>query len=290
VPTSIGCATINRMISVVVAVLDGLPWLDEQLAALAAQDCISDWEVVVADNGSTDASPATARSWVSRCEAFRLVDASARRGPAAARNIGVESARGDLLAFCDADDLVQPGWLEAMAGALADADVVAGAFELGSLNGGGLGIPSPAVTRQIGHLPAGLAANLGVVRRAFEAVGGFDENLRVGEDIDLCWRLQLAGFKFAAVQDAVVAKRERATGSENFRQGITHGRSVPRLYRKHRDAGIRRDLKGALKSWGWLVIQAPRLFEPVHRRRWLRVAGVRIGRLIGSAENRVFCP
>ncbi len=167
---------------------------------------------------------------------------------------------------------------------------MAGAFELGSLNGGERGTPSPAVTRQIGNLPAGLAANLGVGRRAFEAVGGFDEDLRAGEDIDLCWRLQFAGFKFVTEQEAVVAKRERQTGSGSFRQGITHGRSVPHLYRKHREAGITRDLRGALRSWVWLVIQAPWLFDPVRRRRWLRVAGVRIGRLIGSAENRVFSP
>ncbi len=217
------------MISVVVAVLDGLPWLDEQLSALAAQECSSDWEVIVADNGSTDASAATARSWGDRCGAIRLVDVSARRGPAAARNIGTQLARGDMLAFCDADDVVQPGWLQAMHSSLETADVVAGAFELGSLNGGERGKPAPAVTSQIGHLPAGLAANLGVRRTAFEAVGGFDETLRVGEDIDLCWRLQLAGFEFATQLDAVVAKRERATGSLVFRQGFSHGRSVPRL-------------------------------------------------------------
>ncbi len=61
-------------------------------------------------------------------------------------------------------------------------------------------------------------------------------------------------------------------------------------YRKHREEGIRRDLTGALKSWGWLVLQLPRLFDPGRRRLWLRVAGVRVGRLIGSAENRVFSP
>jgi len=278
------------MISVVVAVRDGLPWLDEQLRALVAQECDSDWEIVVADNGSTDASAATARAWGARSVAVLLVDASARRGPAAARNIGASSARGDLLAFCDADDVVQPGWLQAMSTALGGADVVAGAFELGSLNGGDRGIPSPAVTRQLGDLPAGLAANLGVTRKAFEAVGGFDENLKVGEDIDLCWRLQQEGFRFSTEPEAVVSKRERATGAEAFRQGISHGRSGPRLYSKHRTAAIRRDLAGALKAWGWLVLQIPWLFDSGHRKRWLRVVGVRIGRLVGSVENRVFYP
>ena len=79
------------MISVVVAVRNGLPWLDEQLRALASQECDSEWEVVVADNGSTDASAATVRAWGGRSGAIRLVDASERRGPAAARNIGARA-------------------------------------------------------------------------------------------------------------------------------------------------------------------------------------------------------
>jgi GT2 family glycosyltransferase len=278
------------MISVVMAVRNGLPWLDEQLRALAAQECDADWEVVIAENGSTDASADTARAWETRSGVIRLVDASARRGPAAARNIGAGFARGDLLAFCDADDVVRPGWLQAMSKALGGADVVAGAFDLGSLNDGERGVPTPAVTRQLGHLPAGLAANLGVTRRAFDAVGGFDENLQVGEDIDLCWRLQQAGFTFTTELEAVVSKRERATGSEVFRQGVSHGRSGPRLYSMHRRTGIRRDFAGALKAWGWLVLEVPWLFDGGHRRRWLRVAGVRIGRLVGSVENRVLFP
>src|SRR5665213_4169463 len=99
------------MISVVLPVRDGLPWLDEQLGALAAQHCDEPWEVVVADNGSSDASVALARDWAERCAAMRVLDASARVGPAAARNAGVMAARGELLAFCDADDVVQAGWL-----------------------------------------------------------------------------------------------------------------------------------------------------------------------------------
>ena len=278
------------MISVVIAVRDGMPWLEEQLRALCEQRCMSQWEVVVADNGSTDASPEVVRSWASRNARIRMVDASARPGPSAARNIGADLAAGDLLAFCDADDVVQPGWLNAILVGLRDADVVAGAFEHGSLNGQPLMAPQPAATRQLGHVPAGLAANLGVRRSAFEALGGFDEDLLVGEDIDLCWRLQFAGYKFSTVADAVVAKRERETASEIFRHGLTHGRSGPRLYRKHRASGIRRDFVGTAKAWGWLVLEVPWLYRRGLRRRWLRVAGVRAGRLLGSIQCRVFFP
>jgi glycosyltransferase involved in cell wall biosynthesis len=278
------------VISVVIAVRDGLPWLEEQLQAILQQDCRDEWEVVVADNGSTDASREIVESFSSRDRRIRGVDASRRRGPATARNIGAKEAHGDLLAFCDADDVVQSGWLEAICLGLADADIVVGAFELGTLNGREPTAPQPATTRQLGHVPAGLAANLGVRRDAFEAVGGFDEDLMVGEDIDLCWRLQFAGYTFSTSTSAIVAKRERQTASEVFSNGLRHGKSGPRLYRKHRASGIRRDFKGTAKAWGWLVVEIPWLYKREVRRRWLRVAGVRTGRLVGSVQCRVFFP
>jgi glycosyltransferase involved in cell wall biosynthesis len=278
------------VISVVIAVRDGMPWLDEQLRAVSEQQCRDEWEVLVADNGSTDSSPRVATSWAERFPEIRLVDASSRPGPAAARNIGAAFARGDLLAFCDADDVVHPGWLQAIGAALADSDVVAGALEHGSLNGAAETTPLPVATRQLGQIPAGLGANLGVRKSAFESVGGFDEELRVAEDIDLCWRLQFAGYKFATSIDAVVSKRERGTGPEIFRHGVAHGRSGPRLYRKHQASGIRRDFRGTAKSWVWLVAEIPWLYRRELRRRWLRAAGVRVGRLTGSFENRVFFP
>jgi GT2 family glycosyltransferase len=283
---------IDPAISVVIAVRDGMPFFEDQLSALAAQSTARKWELIVADNGSADTSAETARSWSAHKGEVpvAVVDASLRRGPAAARNAGARQASGTLLCFCDADDVVDPGWLDALSSALAETDVVAGSFEMGSLNGGPRTDPSPAVTSQLGQLPAGLAANLGVRRSAFEQVGGFDEDLQVGEDIDLCWRLQLAGFTFSVAPEAVVAKRDRSTPGQAFRQGIAHGRSGPRLYKRHRKSGIRPDLRAAATAWGWLLLNAVRIYRPDSRTRWARVAGVRIGRIVGSIENRVFFP
>jgi glycosyltransferase involved in cell wall biosynthesis len=278
------------MISVVLPVRDGLPWLDSQLDALTAQECDMPWEVVVADNGSSDASLSVAQSWAARNDHIRVVDASSILGPGAARNAGVRAAQGDLLAFCDADDVVQPGWLRAIAAALIDADVVAGSFDMASLNGIRTDELSPAATSQLGFLPAGLAANLAVRRPAYDAVGGFSEELFVGEDIDLCWRLQLHGYRFSLVPAAVVAKREPAGFGILFRRALAYGRCGPKLYRRYHRNGARRDLVGSAKSWAWLVVALPGLGRTDVRRRWVRAAGVRLGRLVGSVREGVFFP
>ena len=278
------------LMSVVVPVRNGMPWLDHQLRALSAQEVPGQWEVMVADNGSDDGTGSCVRRWSERDPRIHLVDASARPGAAAARNIGVLSARGNLLAFCDADDVVRPGWVASMWAALADADLVAGVFDFGALDGAPSSVPVPAATGQLGFLPFGLSANLAVPREVFKAMKGFDEELSPEEDVDLCWRLQLAGYRFAVATDAVVEKRERAAGLPTFRAAWAYGRCGPRLFVRYRAEGMRRDLRGAAKAWVWLVAALPGFVRGTRRRQWVRTFAIRAGRLAGSIHLRVFFP
>ena len=278
------------LISVVVPVRNGMPWLEYQLRALSAQEVPVAWEVMVADNGSQDETRICVKRWSERDPRIHLVDASARPGAAAARNIGVRSARGRLLAFCDADDVVRPGWIASMVTALSNADLVAGVFDFGALDGSPSALPVPAATRQLGFLPFGLSANLAVPRDVFEAIHGFDEALSPEEDVDLCWRLQLAGNRFAVATDAVVEKRERAPGLPTFRGAWAYGRCGPRLYARYRSQGMRRDLRGAAKAWVWLVAALPTLVMRSRRRQWVRTLAIRSGRLAGSVHLLVFFP
>jgi glycosyltransferase involved in cell wall biosynthesis len=288
-----GDGTSGTLISVIVAVRNGLPWLHEQLRALRSQECSSTWEIIVADNGSTDGTTQVARGYAEEDPRMRIVDASHVKGPAAARNVGVDAAFGDILAFCDADDVVHPGWVESWLRALGDADVAAGRNDTWSLNG--TPAPQPAVPRpppqgqQFGFLEAAGSGNMAVRREPFEAVGGFDEELHVGEDTDLCWRLQLSGYKFA-IGTGVISRRERSSTIGLLRRSIQYGRCGPVLYRRYRSQGMRADPYGALRAWAYLIVSVPKLVDPRFRRTWARVAGWRMGRLIQSCRDFVFFP
>jgi GT2 family glycosyltransferase len=270
----------NPVISVIVPVRNGLPWLEEQLAALTAQDCPEAWEVIVADNGSTDRSMNVVQEFADRGHRVRSLDASAVRGPAAARNAGVRGAAGELLAFCDADDVVQAGWLAACVKALHDADVAGGVFDSWTLNGREAPSPPafavPPAMRQFGFLEAGLSSNLAVRRQAFDEVGGFSEDLTVGEDTDLCWRMQLCGYRFSVASEAVVARRDRSGFGQVLNRFVAYGRCGPVLYRRYRDSGAKREVAVAAKSWLWIVVSVPWLARRDLRIKWAEIAGWRV--------------
>src|SRR4051794_34134746 len=111
-------------VSVVVPVRDRAEGVRALLAALAAQT-LRDYEVNVVDDASTDATAAVAQA-----AGARVVRVPRRGGSYAARNLGIEAATADVLAFTDADCRPAADWLERGVEALAGADLVAGHIEL----------------------------------------------------------------------------------------------------------------------------------------------------------------
>ena len=109
------------LVSVVMPVRNAEPFLAEQLAALSQQTYPGRWELVAVDNGCTDRSIEVVEKWRPQLPEVRVVDASGRKSPNYARNGGAAAARGDLLAYCDADDVVDRGWLGALVEAAREA-------------------------------------------------------------------------------------------------------------------------------------------------------------------------
>jgi glycosyltransferase involved in cell wall biosynthesis len=223
---------------VIIAAFNAEQTLGDQLAALSRQQVPFDWELLLCDNGSTDGTAALVRSWQNRLPQLSLVDASARRGASAARNIGAWVARAALLAFCDADDVVADDWLLHMQRALTQSTLVAGAGETALLNPSGQASVSWSVDTVITkpywpQYPAAASSNLGVSAAALREIGGFDESLRTGEDIDLCWRMQLAGARLERHPEVVVHIRKRIGVAAVFRQAYSYAAGDRQLKHKY---------------------------------------------------------
>lgn len=217
-------------LSVVIAARDASSTLPAQLDALARQRTTLRWEVVVADNGSSDDTRTLVRERARHWPGLRLVDASAVRGAGHARNLGALSAAGRWLAFCDADDVVDDGWVTAMGAALRDAPLVAGRLEWRRLNDAAArrsralpqdaGLQATAPLSWLGHASA---SDLGIHADLFHALGGFDVGARFLQDTDLCWRAQLSGAELVFAPEVVVHMRLRRGLRGAWRQGRNTG-------------------------------------------------------------------
>ena len=286
------------MISVVIPVRNGADHLPEQLAALAAQTYAGNWEVIVADNGSVDATRDCAWVMATRLPCLRVVDASGRVGVSHARNVGAAAAAGEVIAFCDADDRVYPDWLDGIAVAMEDADGVGGALDWSTLNPEM--ITRPGVVETDGlieltppFLPFASGANCAVRASVFRALGGFDENFTDGgDDVEFFWRLQLARHQLAYAPAARIAYRERATLLGSARQSFRWARQGPHLYLEFRSHGMPRPtVRAAARAWLHLIVRAPEYWSNrARRRQWVLLVAARLGRLAGSVRYGVFSP
>jgi len=173
------------------------------LAGLATQRLEVGFEVIVVDDGSTDATAELACASTLK----PLVVVADGAGPAAARNAGAAVARGAALAFVDADCEPEPGWLAAGLAALEAADLVQGtvrppdAVRIGPFD------RTIWVLREHGLYET---ANLFVSRALFDRLGGFESWLRpgrgieLGEDVWFGWRARRAGARVDYCAEAVV--------------------------------------------------------------------------------------
>ncbi len=273
------------VVSVILPVRNAASTVRVQLEALASQECDIAWELLVADNGSTDDTISIVEEMLPRIANSQIVDASEKRGVSYARNVASHVAKGDLLLFCDGDDEVDPGWIAAMARAASQADILTGPHKRERVNPPGYrSIHRKSLQLSHGFLPNAGAANCGIRTSVFRALGGFDETYFLRQDIDLSWRAQLAGYEIGFVPDAVVHYRERTTLRGVFRQSYRYGVHDPHLFRDYRDHGMPAPkLKDGFRRWARLIIATPRfIVDPSIRRWWMRRAGRGLGRIIGS--------
>lgn len=236
------------LLSIVIPCYNNETTIGAQLAAIAAQEYAGPYEVVIADNGSTDTSRTIAQQFSARLRGLRVIDASAQRGAAFARNEGARHARGSHLLFCDADDEMGAGYVEAMARALERHDFVACRYDFRRLNHSWLvnarGACDETSGPETGYchptLPYAGAGGLGILKSVHDRVSGFDLTLRAAagqEDTDYCIRVQLAGTPLVYVPDAVMHVRFRDSVAGVFRQAWAWAESGLYVQRRYESKG-----------------------------------------------------
>jgi GT2 family glycosyltransferase len=272
-------------ISVVMPLRTGMPWLSEQLGALASQDWDGAWELVVADNGSVDGS---LEEFTQRAlPTWRVVDAKDAVGISHARNVGVAAAVGDFILFCDADDVVATDWVRRAAEAFERSDYVAGHLETKEINSSAEAAARLSPTA--GGMPTGLnfrpyavGANFGIRRSLFLSLNGCDESFQTcGDDVDLSWRATAAGTPPTWYPDMIVHYRLRGSRRALLRQQYSYGRSDIRLFVKFRAAGCPRPLKADFAREWWFLVTRVHLAtkDTAGGFLWAGTLGRRWGRL-----------
>jgi mycofactocin system glycosyltransferase len=195
-------------------------------------------EVIVVDDASTP--PITAGP-----EARMVIrTGEVPSGPASARNVGAAEVEADLIVFVDHDIVLTAGLLERLAAHFDDPAVVAAAPRIVTV-----GAPGLAASIEAGRCPLDVGSDRAWVtpfgrvayvptavfmvrRSAFEEVGGLDATMRVGEDVDLCWRLARIG-RIVYDPDAVAGHRARGSLAAVIRRRFEYGTSAGALDLRH---------------------------------------------------------
>ncbi|SEL35308.1 Glycosyl transferase family 2 [Rhodococcus maanshanensis] len=273
--------------------------IDAQLSALAAQDYPGGFEVIVSDNGSTDGLQDHIRNHpLAQDLTLSVVDSSTSPGAAHARNVGIYQAKGDFLAFCDADDQAHRQWLSALVEAAPASDAVAGTVETYTLNSAEvqrwLPMPDPSERPMLfGWKPSLFSGSFGMWRTTSEAVDGFDERYaRGGEDNDLALRIHLAGLSLAHAPEALVSVRLRSTFRDVWRQMVKYGEADAKVYAAYVDQGVpRRPRLAVFVEVLRLTLTNPLLPQRISgtsRGHWVQSCAHLVGRTIGSVKYRTY--
>lgn len=228
-------------ISVIIPVYNDSEGIGQTLQSVVQQTHPS-YEIVPVDNDSTDETPAVISKWRKQYPA--LIRPTAERSVQssyAARNTGIEHARGDVLAFIDADMTVPEGWLQAITSHFADTETDYLGYDIQVYVPEGekgiwgwydqiMGLPSQYHYENNQFVPTSCLA---VRKETIEKVGEFDERLRSGGDKEFGERVHNHPTLSTKFSDDIVAYHPaRTTFKEHREKAIRIGRGMGQLYKQ----------------------------------------------------------
>jgi len=227
------------VITVVIPVYNAAATLGRTLESLRGQR-FGDFEVLLVDDGSNDAGLEGAGALSD--QRIQVLRTPGRSGPAAARNIGIKRAAGEIIAFTDSDVVLPPEWLERIDAAFKDREVAVIVGNVvappstvlgnaiaaqGFPGGGSIGFDRMWKVSPDGCTTNITSCNFAARRRVFEEHGSFDESfpLAGGEDTELAFRLVKNGVMIRYVPEVVVEHEPRTGLAEWVRWQVLRGRA-----------------------------------------------------------------
>jgi GT2 family glycosyltransferase len=244
-------------------------------------------EFIFVDNASTDRTRTILGSYHGQI----TVLFENKRGAAAARNAGLRHARGEIIAFIDADCVADPDWLKNLILPLHDPKVgIVGGRILAQeptnkIEAFGETIHDHNLSINAWKPPYAMTANWSSPLAVLESVGLFDEKFLRGQDCDLSYRIVQAGYKLVYQPEAVVYHKNKKTVSGLFMEGCTHGFHSVQLNKKHRvflqQYGYRRFSKQSYIALYSSLVNALRHSDSA-RYDFLFNLGKKLGRWCGS--------
>lgn len=219
------------LFSIIIPFHNSADTLAATLDGVLAQTC-ADWELICVDDRSSDRSADIVLGFAAGDARIRLLTNDGQ-GPSDARNFGAAEAQGDILAFCDADDIWCPTKLAEIADMLADPSVAGAYGQIGffkNVTGDSptrSTVPAGALTIDalLAENPVCTLSNLAVRKNAFVRTGGFDSGLVHNEDLDFLIRLVGEGHILRGIDRLQVWYRTTPNGLSSDLDAMRLGRN-----------------------------------------------------------------
>jgi O-antigen biosynthesis protein len=221
-------------VSVIVCTFNGSRTLSECLESLLRLE-YPNYEVIVVNDGSTDATAKIAHSY-----GFRVITTE-NQGLASARNTGLTAATGEIVAYIDDDAYPDPHWLRYLANTFMNTKHV-------GIGGPNIAPPGDGpIAECVAHSPGNPVhillsdteaehipgCNMAFRKAALEAIEGFDPQFRIaGDDVDVCWRLQQKGRTLGYSPGAMVWHHRRNSIRAYWKQQRNYGKAESFLEKK----------------------------------------------------------